>query len=244
MTRSMSAMHACTRIARLTRRRLLRGKVLWIALAVAVLPVLAIAIVAWNQPSLWRWWILFDVLSVLLVVIPALLLTPWISEEVDDKTITYLWSRPFPRWSLLVGKLVAVTPIVAALCVIALCGSFVVVFGGQTFEYIDFLWRSVFGFGVGLLGWCAVSVGIGGIVPKYGTALVIVYSMFLDASIGSMPFSIQNLALSFHIHEISRTTSDGLGDVLGSTVWVLGLSLIWLGLALWRVSVAEYATND
>lgn len=243
MNRDISGLAACLRIARLTRTRLLRGKVLWISSIVGLVPVLMVLTLPLGEPDASSWFELFDVLTVLLVVVPALHLAPWLVEELDERTYTYLWSRPLPRWTLLAGKLLGLFPFVLGVSALALLATFLAMFGAGAGDFVDELQGSLTAICLGVIGWSAIAIGIGGIVPRYATATVIVYFMFLDTTLGGMPFSVQNLAISFHMSEIQMAIARDTGDLSTSILWILGLSAVWVGVAIWRVTRAEYSTN-
>ena len=239
MTRVITSLAASLRIARLTRMRLWRSRVLWISGIIGLVPVLIVM----ADPDANTWLELFEVLTVLLVVVPALHLAPWLVEELDERTYTYLWSRPLPRWALLLGKLIALVPIVMAVCAVTLSACFLAMYGGDTGSHLEMLGGSLMALCLGVVGWSATAIGIGGIVPRYATATVIVYFMFLDTAIGSMPFSVQYLGLSFHVREIQLSLVRDTGDPWTSVLWIAGLSAVWLTLAVWRVTRAEYSSN-
>src|SRR5258706_12391348 len=85
-------------IARLTLVRLTRGKLLWVSLVIAFLPTLLAAAVP-DKRSLVG--LLFGIELFTIAVIPTLFVAPSIGEEIEDRTATYLWSRPLARWTIL-----------------------------------------------------------------------------------------------------------------------------------------------
>jgi len=99
-----------------TLKRLTRGKALWIAAGLAALPVVFAVVLqgAGRSASPSE---LFAPTMLLFAVLPALLVGASVGEEIEDRTSTYLWSRPIARWAVLAGKLCALTPIVIALIV-------------------------------------------------------------------------------------------------------------------------------
>lgn len=244
MKRPLSTLQAALAIARLTRKRLWRGKLLRIATILALAPALMMLMVSPEAPDAHHFSELFQVLAVLLVVIPALLLSPWLAEEMDDRTYTYLWSRPLPRGALMLGKLAAMLPVALGLCALTVVVSFGIMFRGDIGDHTQVLAGSLLGLSAGAFAWCASAVGIGSLVPKYATAAVIVYFMFLDSALGGMPYSIQNLAMSHHVRTIASAVADDTSGLASSVIWLASMSAIWLGLAAWRVTVAEYSTED
>ncbi|HEX7700975.1 MAG TPA: ABC transporter permease subunit, partial [Kofleriaceae bacterium] len=106
---------ALSALARLTFTRLLRGKLMWVSLAIACLPI-ALATALGREPST-ALDITFKIELFVIAILPALFAAPAIGEELEDRTATYLWSRPLPRWSILAGKLLALAPFVMAILV-------------------------------------------------------------------------------------------------------------------------------
>src|SRR5215216_4392853 len=100
-------------IAQLTLKRLLRGRAVWVSVPIAGLPILLAVAMATQKTST----VVYDVLvfqMLLLAVLPPMFVASSIGDDIEDRTATYLWSRPVPRWSVLAGKLVALAPLSAA----------------------------------------------------------------------------------------------------------------------------------
>ena len=109
--RSVPSGLATTRtMASLTLRRLTRGRALGVSLVIAALPVAyAAAMRAVGQTGIGQELFAFEVL--VLAVLAPMLVGSSIGEEIEDRTTTYLWSRPVPRWAILAGKLAALAPV-------------------------------------------------------------------------------------------------------------------------------------
>ena len=93
-----TALSATATIASLTWRRLLRGRALWVSLAIALLPVLfAVIHRQLGMPPQQRDLFVFETL--IQVLLAPMFVASSIGEEIEDRTTTYLWSRPVPRWA-------------------------------------------------------------------------------------------------------------------------------------------------
>lgn len=237
--------------ARLTWKRLLRGKALWISALLLALPVV-VAITTGAEPSHWKR--PFNVCALLLVIIPPLHLATAVSDEVDDQTFTYLWSRPIPRWSVVIGKLIALGPALAALMAIPLVVSFPILFGDAASSQLTVLARGVAAIAVGALATGMLAVGLGTLVTKFPLPVVIAFMLLFDTAVGAIPFAVNRLTISHNVRLIAGIPEDSdrvyammgidpTGDPFGAAIWALALGAVWLGIALWRVSVAEYATK-
>lgn len=236
----LSGLAAAGLLARLTLRRMLRSRALWVTVVLCLLPVLfAYAVVdpEWRGRSGWRE--TFTIAMGLLAIIPPLHLAPAVAEEVEDRTFTYLWSRPLPRWSLIAGKLAAIAPVLALLlCAGALLG-FDAAYGASAPGAGETIARGVLGLSLGVLGAGCVSIGIGSLLPRQALATSIIYLLILDIPIGALPFSLKNLSITYHVRQIAgiETIPDPIPTAI---LWLLGIAAAWLALGFWRISRAEY----
>jgi ABC-type transport system involved in multi-copper enzyme maturation permease subunit len=114
-TSYLSGLEATTAIARLSVRRVLRGKAIWFAVALGLLPTLLAIAQRVNGADLTQAWnaSLTSYTAILAIVAPILVAAS-LSDEIDDRTSAYLWSRALPRWSVVTGKLLGLAPIAAA----------------------------------------------------------------------------------------------------------------------------------
>jgi ABC-2 type transport system permease protein len=247
MTHALSGPRAAVILARLSLRRLVRSRVLWISAIVAVAPLLVQVAASGAASMKDEWRDLYSMLTVVLAIIPALHLAPAIAEEIEDKTFTYLWSRPFPRWALLAGKLMALIPMAAALVMLSVALSFALAFGGAGGESLGLFGDGLAAAALGVVAMSCTAVGIGSLVAKHATAASLAYLLALDTAVGVMPFSIQNLSMSFHVRSIALAdlglSNDTSGEPGVSALWLCGLSALWIAIAVWRITRAEYATD-
>jgi ABC-type transport system involved in multi-copper enzyme maturation permease subunit len=175
-------------LAGITLKRLGRGKALWIGGMFAALPV-AYASTVHSRHVAPAPDDLFKIPLLLLALLPAIYVGASIGEELEDRTSTYLWSRPIARAAVLAGKLCALVPIVIALLV------------GGWFAGI-MIWTeaapsaiSCVALAAGCVAASLVAAGIATVVPKHGMALTIGY-MLVDLFIGAMPFSLNQLSIT------------------------------------------------
>jgi ABC-type transport system involved in multi-copper enzyme maturation permease subunit len=247
MTRAPSGLSAAASLARLSLKRLFRSRVIWISAILALAPLVAQAAAGGSMSMKDEWRELYSVLIVILAIIPALHLAPAIAEEIEDRTYTYLWSRPFPRWALLAGKLMALVPTAAAFVIASIGVSFVLAFGGETGRHLGLLGDNLLAAALGVVAMSCTSLGIGSLVPRHATAASIVYLLTIDSAVGAMPFSIQNLSMSFHVREIALSGLDtwdtSASSAAISAAWLLGIAALWIGIAVWRITGAEYAVD-
>ncbi|HET7502845.1 MAG TPA: ABC transporter permease subunit [Kofleriaceae bacterium] len=216
-------------LAAVTLRRLVRGKGLWIGAAIAALPS-AFASVAHARGAASPDRIL-NATTLALAVLPAMFVASSIADEIEARTITYLWSRPIARWAVLAGKLCALAPIVIALVV----GGWVVA-GYVGLEAVPPV-RTWLAIGGGCLAACLIAMGITTVVPRHAMALTIGY-LLVDNVIGLLPFSMRELSIMHQTRVLSGVGSaaPALGQPLAAMAVVAGL---WAVVGLVRIGRME-----
>jgi ABC-type transport system involved in multi-copper enzyme maturation permease subunit len=212
----------------LTWRRLFRGRAVWICAGIASLPsLLAFPLRGDHEAAV----ALAMVELVVMALLSSVFVASSIGEEIEERTITYLWSRPLARWTIVVGKVIALAPIALALTV---AGYFVAnqIALGHPPEP-----RHLIAFGAGALATSMIASGIGTLVPKQGMALSIIYLVILDMAIGALPASIREIAVSYQVLSFS-----GLDRAVEGAHPAIALAIIggvWMTIGLWRVRQLE-----
>jgi hypothetical protein len=232
---------AATRVlAQVALRRLLRGKTLWIAALLALCPVVVAGLIDRREPAS-SWHEAYQFLVVFMVVVPPLLVASAVSDEIEERTYTYLWSRPLPRWSMVVGKLLAGWPVASAILVAAAVASYQVTLGSAAEAPADALTRGVLGCVVGVLGISLIAAGVAALAPGLAQRLTYAY-LFVDLLVGELPVSLHDLAVTYHIRQLAAVESPGDTPV-GDAIWILAIGGFWLALGLYRLRRAEYSDD-
>jgi ABC-type Na+ efflux pump permease subunit len=224
--------------ARWSAKRMVRGKTIWVAITVAVLPVLFAMTMDQGGKQL-DWRDFFQFLLLLAGVLGPLFMASSLAEEIEDKTFTYLWSRPIPRWSVVVGKLLASIPIAGGI----LCGTVVACFALSKGGTTDMLVRALGACVAGAAAICMVSAAFAILVPRAGMAVTYGYVLVVDLPIGAMPFSLANLSVTHQMREVAGVSGDDAGVAI-ALVWMAGIGAFALALAFWRLARAEFSTGD
>ena len=218
---------AIVSIARVTLRRLTRSKLPWISALIAALPAAFASFVHGKSDGLAT---TFGIARLLLVVLPPLYIASAIGDDIDDRTATYLWSRPLARWTVIAGKLLALSPIVAVLMVAGWYVACDLAIGHAPTG------ASLAALGAGAIAVCFASAGIATLLPRHGMALSIVY-VLADLLIGELPASLHALSITHQVKVIA-----GLSQVPSdSSAWI-ALAVIpvaWLTLGVRRISRVE-----
>ncbi|HET6610870.1 MAG TPA: hypothetical protein VFG83_02740, partial [Kofleriaceae bacterium] len=164
-------------LARITFTQLFRGWKLWVALALAALPTAAGLLLRGDPHAL------HDALAItipILAVLPPLFVAPTVADELSENTYTYLWSRPFPRWAIVCGKLTGALP-VAALLTAASAGAAAAVVGAPPADTAGA--AAAFFAGGCAAGIAAAAIAI--LLSRHGMVMAIVY-LIVDFAIGNL----------------------------------------------------------
>lgn len=224
------ALSAVATLAAITLRRLTRGKAVWLGVAIAALPVVYAAIVRPYRSLSSPEHLLIAALPVL-ALLPAMFVGASIGEDLDDRTSTYLWSRPIARWTVIAGKLCALAPIVIVLIVAGWVGA-VRIASGELPALTTWL-----GFAAGAAAASLVAAGIATVMPRHGMAMTIGY-MLVDGFVGAMPFSLRELAIARQVGVLGGLADDppALSTSLIAMAVVSGL---WLAIGVARIRRLE-----
>jgi ABC-type transport system involved in multi-copper enzyme maturation permease subunit len=220
---------ALSAIARLTLLRLLRGKLMWVSVVIAFLPVLLAQVVGKDPSTALK--VTFGIEMFVLAILPPLFAAPAIGEELEDRTATYLWSRPLARWSILAGKLLALAPTVMALIIASWIATISI-----ALHTTPPLIMTV-ALAAGTVSVAIVSAGIATLAPKRGMAFAIIYILVIDLSLGAIPASIQWLSVTHATRVLAGFESD-TSRVSGAVAMAV-LSAVWLAVAFRRIGRIE-----
>jgi ABC-type transport system involved in multi-copper enzyme maturation permease subunit len=213
-------------LVRVTFLRLLRGRAVWVSVLIAALPILlALAQQGRGGAAESVTVVQFFVLALL----PPMFVASSLGEEIEERTTTYLWSRPIGRWTIVVGKLIALAPIAMFLCVGGWIAATQIVTGAPPSG------ASIVAFAAGSLAISVMSSGLSTLVPRHGMALSIVYLVIFDLSIGAIPASIQNISITRQVRLLANLET-GSGHPAIAMAVIAG---IWLAVALWRIRRLE-----
>lgn len=233
MTTALSSSAAVRILARATAVRMTRGWTVWLALVLAGLPMLA-AVFFPDDPGL-----LDEAINTalpLLALLPPLLVAPPVADEIDDKTYTYLWSRPFPRWTIVAGKLLAALPVAAVATAAGAVGTLLL--AGATPAQSATVGAAF------VAGACAsgiVAAAIATALSRHGLIMAIIY-LVLDYAFGRFDAGFTHVTVSRNVEILAGAEPASSAVVAG--IWLAALSAGFLALALWRQSAGEPAARQ
>lgn len=216
---------ALSALSRVTLTRLFRSKLMWFAAAIAFLPLFLSAA---GQTSVN---IIFGIELPVIAILPPLFAAPSVGEEIEDRTATYLWSRPLARWTILAGKLLALVPFVMVLLTLGWVVG-VMVGTKQAPPPLTIVAVAAGGFAAS-----CVATGIAMVGPKHGMAFSIVYMLIIDITIGQFPGSIEWLSVTHAAHVLAGLEPET--SPLAGVIGLVTLSAVWLAVAFRRVSRLE-----
>lgn len=215
-------------LVRVTWLRLFRGRALWVSVLIAMLPVvLAVAVPTHSFEAV-------EVVQFLvMVLLPPMFVASSLGEEIEDRTTTYLWSRPIARWTVVAGKLIALAPVAMVLVV---AGWFLAVqLGlGEPPPTITLV-----AFGSGALAVAALSAGLATLVPRHGMALSIAYLVIMDLTLGAVPASINYISITRHVRAIAGFDPELSIGLMQPAIAMAVLAAVWLAIAMWRIRRTE-----
>lgn len=225
--RAPGALAAVWTLAVVTWLRLVRGRALWIGLVIACVPIVYAGI-ARDHLGLGRGTELLTLEILVLAVLAPMFVASSIGEDIEDRTATYLWSRPIPRWAVYAGKLAALVPVTTALVLASWA------LASHLRSEVSPPASSFLALGLGTLTVSLIATGISSLAPRHGMALTIVYMLFFDLSIGAVPAKIAEASASYHVRHLAEM---GGGARAAIALGVLGG--LWALVALWRVRRLE-----
>ena len=235
-------------LTRLAWMRLLRGRTKWLSGLLALMPpAFAALLVGGGDETPAEAW---EIVGFFAMQLPALLaiavhLAPAVGDELESRTYTYLWSRPMRRRAVLYGKLLATAPPIAALFLLSVVGTWAVIWQGDAGAHLEELARALLAtLGVVSAG-AMLALATSSLLPRRPLAFVLGYVLLGEQLMGFVPL-LQKVSISFHAASISGTHPPELvvGTLADGVLGLVVLSVVWLGVAVWRVESAEYALPD
>ena len=218
-------------IAHVTWLRLIRGRALWVAFLIAFVPIAYASAMKGRRGDLAIIGIeLFTFINLIIAVLAPMFVASSIGEDIEDRTATYLWSRPVPRWAVFAGKLVALVPITAALALVSWNLSAYIAWGIVPAAYTS----------VAVIAAAASvsveSAGIASLAPKHGMALSIVYMLFVDLPLGVRPATLREISLSYQARVLAALEE---GYASTAAIAIVSVCAVWALIAAWRVRRLE-----
>ncbi|MGV3618041.1 MAG: ABC transporter permease [Fimbriimonas sp.] len=165
----------------------------------------------------------------LLALASAIFTTAILSQEVEQRTIVYLLTRPVPRWRLLLTRYVAsvivVTIVGAFAAVVTSIGAY-----GPGFMNNPLLGRDILALAVGALAYGALFLFVS---LLFNRALIIcaLFAFGWESSIPNLPGDLYRLSVFSYLQAIAEHPTSGGGGVLSLLSGTAGSAAITKGQA-------------
>ncbi|HEY5949779.1 MAG TPA: hypothetical protein VIV40_29995 [Kofleriaceae bacterium] len=208
-----------------TLRRLSRTRAVWVVLLFSLLPTFLASLLHGRHEMI-------DLAVTAELILTSLLASVFVAssigEEIEDRTTSYLWSRPIARWSVIVGKLLALAPI----CGLLAAGSWLLAmkWTGAAVEL-----QAILAFAAGGIALSFVAAGIALLVPKHGMSLSIIYLVIVDLIMGGIPASLQSISIT---HQVWLLAHHGRA-IATPAITLIVIAGLWLAIGLLRLRRLE-----
>lgn len=199
--------HTVRAAARLTVLRLRRGRSVWLSVAIGgllLVAALAIRLSSDVEPQvLWNAMIDYPLRRVLVFLVPFLFCATALSEEIEARTATYLFSRPAPRSAILLGKWVAGAGIATAI----VCGSVLVLYAvcwssGDGAVATSALTHALVGFALATACYGAMFLCFGVMLVDAPYLLCVLWVGIVELAVSFLPGVIRLASMSTHLGNI------------------------------------------
>ncbi len=226
-----SSLEAVRVLAGVTWMRLVRGRALWVSLLVGILPCLySLMMRGWDRNGIGDELFAFEIL--VLGILAPMFVASSLGEEIEERTATYLWSRPLPRWAVLAGKLATIIPIV----IVVGCASWL--------ASSQLAWsrmppaQTFLSLAVGAIALSLLAATFSTLSPKHGMALTICYLLFLDLPAGVLPAALQEVSITHQLRTLSGMWR-GDGSFLEGAIGIGAIMLVTGAVSTWRIGRLE-----
>lgn len=239
--------------ARMTWLRMRRGRVAWATALLALPLVYVVALAAMGQ---WGRGLFDHVCELyfrfLVPFVPALTTASAVAEEIENKTFTFVFARPAPRASLVLGKLAAATLPAIALTVPSLVVAWVVAqlrFPADMAETWPHLLRVILAAVAGLGAYGALALTLGAVFSRHPVVAVLGYLLLVEAALGSAPIVLNLVAVAWHLRNVAELPLPDTSFMAVTVPWWISALLalaVTPGLALLAtlaINGAEYRTD-
>jgi ABC-type transport system involved in multi-copper enzyme maturation permease subunit len=223
-------------IAAIALRRATRGRMLPVIGGLSLVPlVLSLQLKGADTAPDKAWEGLVGTWSYLVAILAPILLGSAIGEEIEERTATYLWSRPLPRWTIIVGKLVALVPVLWLLMLISLLLPGLIFYKEQLFDHFGEVLAALL---LGTTAVAAMTAGLTALWPKFGHYLTLGYLVAIDRTLGWSEKFVGKITMSFHTLNLAGV-HDAHESTLEAVIGLLVLTAIWISIAVWRIRRME-----
>lgn len=161
-----------------------------------------------------------------------------LAQEVEQKTIVYLLTRPVPRPQMLLMRTLAAATVVAILSTVAAILVSITVFGTEGLSN-GYLWRDVKAILMGSLAYCSLFVFVSLLINR-AMIVCLLFAFAWETSVPNMPGNMYYLSITSYLSAIAERPSGGQlenNNALGFLSGSMGTNLLTPGTA-WFIMIA------
>lgn len=232
----------------------------WLLVALGMFAIAKIFLSVWPSKDLSE---SYSMLSSLLVfrVLPlasAIFSSAVIGQEVEQKTIVYLLTRPIERWKLVSLRLLASAVAVAVISAVTMMLVSVAVYGNPLANPLFF--KDLVAIIVGALAYGSLFVFVTLLMSKAAMVVCLLFAFAWETAVPNMPGSMSALSVSSYLSAIAqRPSAAGGTGVFGNLANSLGVNAFsaqtgWIvltlmiaffgGLCMWWFSTFEFLPRE
>ncbi|MFP6632108.1 MAG: ABC transporter permease subunit [Planctomycetota bacterium] len=197
-------------------RRQLRPKRLAVAVLLFILLIVVVAVMGAERSLSTRRFIQ-DIIEYpfgrfFLPVIALTFGTAVLGDEREDKTLVYLSTRPLPRWSLFLAKVLGSVPLVLVIALgtlLGICATATLV-GGLPLPLLKVAWAFMPMVTFGVLAYLAFFSWLGAAF-RNSTLIGVAYVFLVEFFMGSVPGVLKQVSISFYIRSMLDDAAEELG---------------------------------
>lgn len=246
---------------RMQIRQILGGRKKWLVAACLVLPVLlSLAVVSTGGlreahrdaaafGGIYFFLLYAQAVSLLLALFYG---TSVLGDELDGKTVTYLFTRPTPRWQFVLGKYLGIVLALVPPTGLSLLASWLCLGGIGGIRLFAALLVGTTG---ALMVYNALFVLFGFLIPRRAMITALLYGIFVELFLSFIPAVVNEFTITYHLRslvvamldiEIPREVARMVGgsSPLGAVLALLAIAAGSLGLSSWLAARAEYVVKD
>jgi ABC-2 type transport system permease protein len=197
----------------------------------------------------------FFYLSFLLPIITLFYATAIIGDEVEDRTITYLFVRPVPRATIYLGKFLAAMTLSAALILLSATLSFCVILSAdapsEAISHVGIFLLDVGILSLGVLAYGAL-YGLFGVILKRPLLAGLLFAMGWESVVTYIPGYLNRFTIMHYLQSLLPHPSSerGLLSIFKQTtsapvalITLLAMGFAFIALAGWRVARKQYVLD-
>lgn len=232
----------------------------WLLVAVGMFGISKIFLSVWPSKDLSE---TYSMLSSLLVfrVLPlasAIFSSAVIGQEVEQKTIVYLLTRPIERWKLVSIRLLASAVAVAMVAAVTMLLVSIAVYGNPFANPLFF--KDLMAIFVGALAYGSLFVFVTLLMSKAAMVVCLLFAFAWETAVPNMPGSMSALSVSSYLSAIAQRPSaaggtgffGNMANALGvntfsaQTGWIVSILMIgfFAGMCMWWFSTFEFLPRE